>query len=330
MTNGGGAGLLATDRAKAMGTRPPAPETVAAHGSVPSPHSSHGNPIDVPGVARADQFTVAIRAGFADPGSDGLLIVPTPQAVTDADEVARRAFAVPVGPTEPARDAKAAIPAAEDLGWPVAVKIDSPGISHESDVGGVRLGDSDGAELRAAFDAVPCRGAYPRHLRRDKTLPDGRGLTIRPIRPEDAQGEQAFARALSTEAKRLRLLGGLKALSPGDLAWLTQIDDASEMALVAVLPGEGWRQVGTARRALGPDDRTAAFAVVVDDCLRGQGIGTRPMTELMDAARGRGATRMVVDGLTGSRAMLTLMGEPGFAVRPDPSDRTMVRLERTP
>jgi len=43
---------------------------------------------------------------------------------------------------------------AEDLGYPVALKIDSPDIAHKTDVGGVRLGCAGAPAVRAAVGAM--------------------------------------------------------------------------------------------------------------------------------------------------------------------------------
>lgn len=50
------------------------------------------------------------------------------------------------------RDAGEAAVAARDIGYPVAVKIISPDITHKSDVGGVRVGIATEAALAAACD----------------------------------------------------------------------------------------------------------------------------------------------------------------------------------
>jgi acetyltransferase len=65
------------------------------------------------------------------------------------------AYGIPVVPTvaaEPTADAAAA--AAQHCGYPVALKILSPDISHKSDVGGVRLQLADAAAVRAAADRM--------------------------------------------------------------------------------------------------------------------------------------------------------------------------------
>ncbi len=77
---------------------------------------------------------------------------------------------VAVGPS-----AAAAAAAAGRLGFPVALKILSPEISHKSDVGGVSLGLRDEAEVRAAADAMLAR---VRERRPDATLT---GFTVQPM-----------------------------------------------------------------------------------------------------------------------------------------------------
>ena len=63
-------------------------------------------------------------------------------------------------PTVAARDASsadAAVAAAEEVGWPVAIKTAASGIQHKSDVDGVRLGLRDAAEVRTAYEDVAGR-----------------------------------------------------------------------------------------------------------------------------------------------------------------------------
>jgi acetyltransferase len=53
-----------------------------------------------------------------------------------------------------AKDADAAKSIAEKIGYPVAIKVVSPDISHKSEVGGVMLGLTSGTALSRAFDAL--------------------------------------------------------------------------------------------------------------------------------------------------------------------------------
>lgn len=64
-------------------------------------------------------------------------------------------FAVPEGYL--AKEAVAAIEAAERIGYPVAMKIVSPDIIHKSDVGGVKLHLSDPEQVQDAFDLLSLR-----------------------------------------------------------------------------------------------------------------------------------------------------------------------------
>ena len=60
------------------------------------------------------------------------------------------AYGIPVVRTRTAADADAAVEAATAIGYPVAVKILSPDITHKSDVGGVALDLDTGEAVRAA------------------------------------------------------------------------------------------------------------------------------------------------------------------------------------
>lgn len=61
-----------------------------------------------------------------------------------------QAYGIATVPTVGVRDAQEAVEAAEDLGYPVVLKILSPQIVHKSDVGGVALHLSSAQEVRAA------------------------------------------------------------------------------------------------------------------------------------------------------------------------------------
>jgi acetyltransferase len=60
-------------------------------------------------------------------------------------------FGIPLVDTVSAKDVEAAVHAAEDVGYPVVLKIDSPFILHKTDVGGVRVGCADAAGVRRAY-----------------------------------------------------------------------------------------------------------------------------------------------------------------------------------
>ena len=65
-----------------------------------------------------------------------------------------RAFGVPTTREEIAGDAEAAVAAAERIGYPVALKVNSADILHKTEAGGIRLGLRDAAAVRTAFAEV--------------------------------------------------------------------------------------------------------------------------------------------------------------------------------
>ncbi|WP_112322939.1 bifunctional acetate--CoA ligase family protein/GNAT family N-acetyltransferase [Oceanibium sediminis] len=586
VTNGGGAGVLAADRAGDLGVELATlgDKTVATLDKLLPTYWSRGNPIDILGDASPAQYGAAVKAALADPNLDGLLVMLTPQAMTEATEAAQavvdatsprqkkpvlacwmgetsvtagrnllsakgipdfttperaveafsylaqyhrnrllalevpepfhdhrmpdlegarmiidaaladgrsmlsdleskavlRAFAINVNTTLHAKDAAEALVAAETVGFPVAMKISSRQISHKSDVGGVRMGILTAADVKLAFhemiervqaerpdaqidgvtvermagvedarelvigvsrdpvfgpailfgaggtmvevlrdsavalpplnailarrmidrtrvsrlleairdrravdrkavidvllrvsdmvcelpeiteldinplfagpDAVlavdariaiarpPARQGrydhvairpYPRHLVSHDHLSDGTPLTIRPIRPEDAESEAAFVRALSPEAKRFRFMGAMSELSAEMLVRFTQIDYRREIALVAVVTRDGKdEQHGVARYAINQDGTSCEFAIVVSDVLRRQGIGTKLMRALFAAARDHELTRMEGIVLAENTGMLNLMDELGFSRMQVPDDPDVVHVER--
>ena len=64
------------------------------------------------------------------------------------------AFGVQTTRDEVAQDADGAVAAAERIGYPVAVKVNSPDILHKTEAGGIWLGLTDADAVRAAFDQV--------------------------------------------------------------------------------------------------------------------------------------------------------------------------------
>ena len=280
ITNAGGAGVIAADCAAGHGI--PLAElgagTIARLSAALPAHWSHGNPVDVLGDATGERYRAAIEACAADENVDAMLVMLTPQSMTDpagaASEViaarnrsgkpviacwmggthvegaheifgaaglpsfetpesavaafshlvsyrrnqklllevpgplsdptkpridkARRlisrwlaadrtrltageareilaAFHIPVLASKEVRSPAAAARAAQDIGFPVALKISSPELSHKSDVGGVILG------LRDAGDVQKACAAMARRIRRDHPDVRLRGFSLEPM-----------------------------------------------------------------------------------------------------------------------------------------------------
>ena len=167
---------------------------------------------------------------------------------------------------------------------------------------------------------------YPSHLVSNWQLSDGSNIVIRPIRPEDAELEQAFVRELSEESRYFRFMNSIQELSPAMLVRFTQIDYSREIALLAVKETHGHKtdqkelEVGVARYATNPDGESCEFAIVIADNMHGKGLGSKLMTVLMDAARERGLKVMQGEVLSQNNHMLKLMKNLGFTIETSKED----------
>lgn len=256
VTNGGGPGVMAADHAADL----PLPlaelseDSINKLSKVLPEHWSHSNPVDILGDADSSRYQAATGIVLADKNVDGLLILLTPQGMTDPTACAKgvikaakkfkkpvlacwmgetlvtkgrklfsaagipqfrnpesgvdafgylacyrrnqkallqtpaplsrskepdvegarliienalderrstlsnieskavlRAFHIPTSTSINVTSAADALVAAENLGLPVAMKINSPNLTHKSDVGGVRLNIREPKTVRTAF-----------------------------------------------------------------------------------------------------------------------------------------------------------------------------------
>lgn len=282
VTNAGGPGVMAADALLERGGVLPElqPATLAALDATLPPAWSRGNPIDVLGDAPPARFGDAVRAVLADAEVDSVLVILTPQAMTDAagtadavlaargrsrkpvvaawmggrsvGEGARRltaggvatyaypeqaigafmdlvsyarnlqtlyetpktipvsfsldrkrakdlmaavfaegrgvlsealskalldTYEIPVTKPVPAGSAEDAAKAAGRMGYPVAMKVDSPDITHKTEVGGVELGLATDEEARRAYNRIMAS------LRERRPEAELRGVTIQPMAP---------------------------------------------------------------------------------------------------------------------------------------------------
>ncbi|HUV28568.1 MAG TPA: acetate--CoA ligase [Anaerolineales bacterium] len=258
ITNAGGPGILATDALERSGLSLARfeNETISTLGQYLPDAASAANPVDVLGDARADRYQLALETVSADPNVDGLMVVLTPQAMTEIEATAdaigkvaqsiskpvitsfmgeakvkpgidrlekfgipnypfperaalafkamsdyrgiqsrsapeyvqfevdkkrtqlvldtvRQAGRLSIGDSEarqiltaygmkiPTSELAAtpdeAVETANQIGYPVVLKIASPDILHKTDVGGVKVGLSNAEEVRDAFELMVYR-----------------------------------------------------------------------------------------------------------------------------------------------------------------------------
>jgi acetyltransferase len=90
ITNAGGPGVLATDAAikQHLDLAKFSDATLEIYRKALPATANIKNPVDVIGDARADRYKVALGGALQDPGVDGVLVILTPQSMTDIENIA--------------------------------------------------------------------------------------------------------------------------------------------------------------------------------------------------------------------------------------------------
>ncbi len=91
VTNAGGPGVMATDAliARHGELAELSPTTLEKLNKILPPFWSHGNPVDILGDAPPERYGQALAAVLEDPGVDAVLVILTPQAMTDPTRTAQ-------------------------------------------------------------------------------------------------------------------------------------------------------------------------------------------------------------------------------------------------
>lgn len=258
VTNAGGPGILATDALERRNLQLATLENDTIHAleqRLPDAASA-ANPVDVLGDARADRYAFALNHVAADPNVDGILLILTPQAMTEIEETAHTlgklardldkpvlacfmgdlrvqagidilqdyqipnypfperaamafaamrdyvqmrgreyeepptfdvdrdkvaqvikamrdtgrvaigeaegreilgAYGFPLPESRRAASPDEAVKIANDIGYPVVLKISSPDILHKTDIGGVKVGLNSASDVRDAYELMVYR-----------------------------------------------------------------------------------------------------------------------------------------------------------------------------
>ncbi|HUC85512.1 MAG TPA: bifunctional acetate--CoA ligase family protein/GNAT family N-acetyltransferase [Candidatus Acidoferrales bacterium] len=85
VTNAGGPGVLATDMLISSGAQLAtlSAETMEAFNKILPATWSHNNPVDILGDAEPERYAKSLEIAAKDPNTDGMLVILTPQAMTD-------------------------------------------------------------------------------------------------------------------------------------------------------------------------------------------------------------------------------------------------------
>jgi acetyltransferase len=169
---------------------------------------------------------------------------------------------------------------------------------------------------------------YPVHLIQEWQMNDGKVVTIRPIRPEDADMEQAFVQAMSDESRYYRFMDTLRELTQTMLVRFTQNRLRPRNGAGCHHAGENGKenQLGVARYVVNPDGESVEFALAVGDDWQKCGVGRKLMTSLIDCARMKGYRAVVGDVLSTNSKMFRLMTSLGFSIHPHPDDTAVKRV----
>lgn len=154
------------------------------------------------------------------------------------------------------------------------------------------------------------------------SLPNGRTLLLRPIRPEDGPPLQGAFSLLGPEEIRARFVRSSAEITPEMVQRLTHPNPKSEIVLVAaeqLPPGEAL--VGAvARAALVPGTRQAEYTILVSSFVAGQGLGRQLMRKTGEVGAPqiprlpvrRRAAKQPADAAAGRIAGLQTAAPPGF------------------
>jgi RimJ/RimL family protein N-acetyltransferase len=153
--------------------------------------------------------------------------------------------------------------------------------------------------------------AYPSALAKDVVTDDGKRLSLRPIRPDDAPLLERFHQRLSSHSIYKRYFSLHPVLSERELRHLTEVDYVTRFAFVVEYLGE---LIGVGRFDRLPDSSDAEVAFIVADEFHHMGIGLLLLEQLADVAWSLGITVFSAETQADNRSMMGVFNASGFVV----------------
>lgn len=151
-------------------------------------------------------------------------------------------------------------------------------------------------------------------------------LTLRPVRPDDAERLTGFYDGLSADDMRFRFLSAQSHLSTSQLAALIDVDHRHREHLLAFE-----RKSGTlaATLLIAADDRfeDAEVAISVAPAYKGRGLGWSLLHHATDLARERGISRLRSIESRANREAIEIERVLGFKSSDYEGDATLALLE---
>ena len=149
------------------------------------------------------------------------------------------------------------------------------------------------------------------------TLPDGRAVFIRPIRPDDEPLYGPFFATETADDLRLRFFGPVKDFGHAFVARFTQIDYAKAMAFIALDETTG-AMLGVVRLHDTDDGTSGEYAILVRSDLKTRGLGWQLMQMIINYARAKGLRSIEGQVLYENRTMLDMCKELQFEIHSVP------------
>lgn len=162
---------------------------------------------------------------------------------------------------------------------------------------------------------------YDESFREEHVLADGTRVTLRFIRPDDAEElRRAFGR-LSPRTRFQRFFGPLGELNEENLRYLTEVDGDRHVAVVAGTDSLDLKRdvgLGVARYVrLDGDPTVAEAAVTVVDEAQGKGVGRLLLRALARVARERGVRHFRGTVLADNARIRAILAEVGAQILPE-------------
>lgn len=154
---------------------------------------------------------------------------------------------------------------------------------------------------------------YPKDWERHLTLPDGRTIYVRPIRPEDESLYGPFLAAETAEDLRRRFFAPVKDFSHAFIARFTQIDYANAIAFIALDEATG-EMLGVARLHATEDGVSGEYAILIRSDLKSRGLGWQLMQMIIAYGRTKGFRYIEGQVLHDNTTMLDMCRELGFEI----------------
>lgn len=175
----------------------------------------------------------------------------------------------------------------------------------------IRLHDAN-ADNSSRLAIMP----YPKELEEIAELKNGLKVMLRPILPEDEPKHLAFDNSLSDEDRYKRYFGVRSKMTHEEMAVLTQIDYAREMAFIATakVPDGDDITLGAVRASIDPDNTEAEFAMAVRGDHQGIGLGKLLLEKLIKYYQANDTQVLTGFTMFENRNMASLAKSLGFKV----------------